>query len=81
MSTRVDSRERGAPRYVVNDEHTLGYIYETHPTMMGILHSSILRGGPYGLQGWIHIGQDRIRPATLTDFHAYRVSPRGHLKE
>lgn len=67
-------------RYVVMNEHTLGYIYPQQPDTLGILRASVLRGSPLlgdnGLTGTLLIsGADDIRPATLADFTVYRVIP------
>lgn len=64
-------------KYVVMDEHTLGYINPAQPRMMGILHASVLRGSPFGrLDGVVPIGDTKtLRPATVADFAVYRVVP------
>lgn len=70
------------PRYIVLNENALGYVYDEAPGTFCILHASVLRGSPFDrLQGTAAFmpGIDRNRPATLDDFLAYRVCPRGHL--
>jgi hypothetical protein len=74
-------------RYVVVDEHTLGYIQEGQ-TNIGILAASILRGAshtwkdgplPMPIEAELAAGLVTIRPATLEDFNAFRVCPKGHI--
>lgn len=62
-------------RYVVMDEHTLGYLDETSPWLMGVLAGSVLKGGYNPLNGPVSIvpGHTRLRQATEADFAAYRV--------
>lgn len=64
-------------RYVVLDEHTLGYIYGAAPRFMGVLAGSVLRGGHDWRNGPVSItpGDPRIRSATLADFEMFRVVP------
>lgn len=68
-------------RYVVKDNHTLGCIYERQPHLMQVLGASVIRGGHDWKNGLVAIlpGIDNIRPATLSDFDFFRVSPKGHL--
>lgn len=68
-------------RYVVFNEHSLGYIDPAYPTYLGILHASTLRGATH-FDGPVLISPlDEIRPATPEDFDAYRVSRVGHPVE
>lgn len=63
-------------KYVVLNEHTLGYLIPEMPNAMGILHASILRGSPHNdLDGWTLLvpSVDTIRAATPEDFRLYRV--------
>ncbi len=65
-------------RYVVMDEHTLGYLIPEMPDCIGVLHGSVLKGSPYGpLCGMAYIvaGNTKLRQATLADFEEYRVVP------
>lgn len=64
-------------RYVVLNEHTLGYIHSQQPNLMGVLHGSVIRGGHNWLNGPVTIipSVDQVRAATLEDFEAYRVVP------
>jgi hypothetical protein len=68
-------------KIVVLNEHTLGYITPDLPNYVQILHSSILKGSPYGLHpDSILIGSgDKIRLASSIDFNEYRVSERGFM--
>ncbi|SCW95345.1 hypothetical protein [Ancylobacter rudongensis] len=68
--------------YYVLNGHTLGYINPAQPNVFGILHASVLRGSTFGRLDWFTItapGVDRLEPATLADFDAFRVCPKGHL--
>ncbi len=58
-------------RLVVMDNHTLGYILPGSD-YVGVLHSSVLRGGGYS--GCIHQKGHLIRTATPQDFEDFRVS-------
>jgi hypothetical protein len=60
-------------RYVVKDEHTLGY--EINPTLMGVLAGSIIKGGHDWKNGPVPItpGHTKLRPAKEADFHTFRV--------
>lgn len=68
-------------RYVVVNENVLGVIREGYPDWVEILVSSGLKGGPDWKYGIVHIGSlTQVRPATLADFEAFRLSPKGHLR-
>jgi hypothetical protein len=61
-------------KYVVKDEHTLGYIYsptESKFAMMGVLSSKI--GGHHPNGGPVSISYSKIRDATKADFEIFRV--------
>lgn len=62
-------------KYVVMDEHTLGYLQAEMPGWMGVLHGSVLKGGFDWKNGQVPIvpGITRLRPATKEDFAEYRV--------
>ncbi|QYY27501.1 hypothetical protein [Diaphorobacter sp. MNS-0] len=62
-----------AIRYVVKDEHTLGYLQEGSP-YMGVLQGSVLKGGHDWKNGPVSTFGATIRPATKEDFEAYRVA-------
>lgn len=67
------------PEYVVCNENTLCYRLPGD-LMLGILAGKLLQGGRPWQQGTFAVGAgDVVRPATLEDFHAFRVCPRGHL--
>lgn len=61
-------------KYVVKDEHTLGYMEEGSESM-GVLHGSVLKGGHDWKNGSVSTFGSKIRPATKEDFKEYRVSP------
>ena len=69
-----------AVRYVVLNEHTLGYIADGSP-FMGVLAGKVAGGGYDPKNGPVAIAEERdsIRPATQADFVDFRVSPVGHL--
>lgn len=62
-----------APKYVVKDENTLGYLQAGSPSM-GVLRGSVLKGGHDWMNGPLSIEGASIRPATKEDFEAYRVA-------
>jgi hypothetical protein len=67
-------------RIIVLNEHTLGYIHPGDISEVQFLHSSILRGSPFGIHQTsapIRSG-DTIRLATSDDFNEYRVSEVGY---
>ncbi len=57
-------------KYVVKDEHTLGYL---RGDQMGVLAGSVMRGGHDWKNGEVHTSGAKIRAATLADFDTYRV--------
>ena len=66
-------------RYVVLDEHTLGYLHmpldeakESVGALMGVLHSSILKGGHHQRGAVSPFGRT-LRLATREDFADFRV--------
>ncbi|CDQ10684.1 hypothetical protein AFERRI_400465 [Acidithiobacillus ferrivorans] len=67
---------------VVINENTLGYM--TNRTRdwfstAGVLAGNIFKGGADWKNGPISVlPTDQVRPATLKDFEAFRVSPRGY---
>lgn len=70
-------------KYVVLNEHTLGYLIPEWKNAVGILRASVLRGSPHSDQdGWTMFvpGSDQVRAATEEDFQAYRVQlPRDYF--
>ncbi len=66
----------GTAKYVVLNENTLGYLNEVTPNTMGVLASSVIRGGHLWIDGPVTIVPtvDKLRPATLEDFDAYRIA-------
>ncbi len=68
------------PRYVVLNNHTLGYIYAEQPGLLGVLASKPQLGGHDPMNGPVSIGDsDQMRAATLNDFAFYRIQPEGHI--
>lgn len=61
-----------AVAYVVKDEHTLGYIFDVQPALMGVLSSK--KNGHHPNGGPVSIFGAEIRPATVEDFAAFRVA-------
>lgn len=59
--------------YVVKDEHTLGYILNAQPAVMGVLASNKRGHHPNG--GPVAVFCSAIRPATVEDFETFRVMP------
>ena len=68
-------------KYVVKDEHTLGYMIEQMPGFMAVLHGSVLKGGHDWKNGAVHTFGSVIRPATEEDFKEYRVHLPPDFKE
>ncbi len=67
--------------YVVINENILGYINSRQPSIIGVLHASILRGAtfPNGHGGLMRPMNDKgMRPATRQDFDDYRCSTVGY---
>lgn len=65
-------------QYVVLNEHTLGYIYSAQPGWMGVLAGNIWKDGYSHGAVPLLPGHDQIRPATVADFDAFRVSATGY---
>jgi len=75
-------REMNVCKYVVMNENTLGYILDAQPDVMGVLAGNPLTGGHDWKNGPVVItSSDRVRPATKTDFDAFRIDTNGHLIE
>lgn len=75
MPTKGIEMEAPKPgKYVVCDEHTLGYRIAGGDTL-GVLHSSILKGAPFELHpGVKFLSQfSKVRAATLQDWETFRV--------
>lgn len=62
-----------APKYVVMNENTLGYL-QTGSSSMGVLRGSVLKGGHDWMNGPVSVEGASVRPATKEDFEAYRVA-------
>lgn len=66
----------GEVSYVVQDEHTLGYVRDDMPKYVYILHASVLKGATNTTQhaAYNMISPDtKLRPATIKDFDEFRV--------
>ncbi|VVE17895.1 MULTISPECIES: hypothetical protein [Pandoraea] len=63
-------------KYVVMDEHTLGYLIDETPNVMGVLAGSVKRRGHNPMNGPATIvhGNTRLRPANEIDFEFFRVA-------
>lgn len=74
---------RDAAKYVVLNEHTLCYrIDGGHPSCLGILNGSVIRGGRSWLEGTVYtLPSDVIRHATSADFETFRVYLSEHYKK
>jgi hypothetical protein len=59
-------------RYVVKDGHTLGYIFDAQPELMGVLSSN--KDGHHHNGGPVSIFGSNITPATVEDFETFRVA-------
>lgn len=70
-------------RYVVMDEHTLGYLIPEMPGYIGVLAGSVLKGGADPMQGTALItpGHTRVRQAEMEDFTNFRVMPPPCFRE
>jgi hypothetical protein len=77
MDIELDSDMK--TKVVVLNNHTLGFISPDVPNDVQILHSSILKGSPFGIhQDSAPIrANDTIRLATSFDFNDFRVSEVG----
>lgn len=65
-------RRRSGVVYVVKDEHTLGYIFDAQPGLMGVLSSNKHGHHPNG--GPVSIFGANVRLATVEDFAVFRVA-------
>ncbi len=69
-------------KLIVIDEHTLGYILPIMPGYGCILHSSILRGSPFGYKSdAIILNNRKVRLATKQDFEDYNCSFEGYEQD
>lgn len=76
----VDTHKSGKTKLVVFNEHTLGYITPSMPKYICILHSSVLKGSPFGSKSdCIYINTtDKVRLANEQDFDDFRCSFVGY---
>lgn len=63
--------KQSAVAYVVKDEHTLGYIFDAQPGLMGVLSSN--KNGHHPNGGPVSTFGANIRPAMVEDFATFRV--------
>lgn len=72
-------------RYVVLEEHTLGYIDPAYQDYMGVLHGSVRKGGHDWRNGPVCLMgiTPQLRDATAADFDEYmvQVPPGGPGRE
>lgn len=69
-------------RFVVVEDHTLGYIDPRMPDVIQKLAQSVLRGATFGAEyDNIHKPWPPHRPATRSDFDIFRVSPEGYERD
>lgn len=71
-------KQQSAVTYVVKDEHTLGFIFDVQPALMGALSSK--KDGHHPNGGPVSIFGAKIRPATAEDFGVFRVVVPPDLK-
>lgn len=65
----------------MQNENILGVI-QPGSTLLQILAASILKGASVSPSvGLTYVDHDNIRPATLTDFNEFRVSPDGYIAD
>jgi hypothetical protein len=64
-----------SPKYVVKNEHTLGYMYDTHGKFLTVypLASKPWDGGHDPKNGGVACFPRDIRPATAADFAYFRL--------
>ncbi|PNE59582.1 hypothetical protein A8H39_00075 [Paraburkholderia fungorum] len=76
MNNNKHPKQSKNAKYVVMDEHTLGYVMDEAPNYIGVLAGSVKRGGRNPLDGpaIIAAGITRLRPATEVDFEFFRVA-------
>lgn len=69
------------PNYYIKDGHTLGFVYGEQPHLFNILAGKPQLGGHDWKDGFVACDPaiDHLVPATVDDFHKFRVCPRGHL--
>ena len=70
-------------KIVVVNENLFGYVYDTHPDVLNILSSSVIRGASFASSqgGQYQIGTSPCRPATIKDFNNFRVRIDGYLTD
>jgi hypothetical protein len=62
-------------RYIVINEHTLGYLQPPESKFAGILRGSIIKGGDtVQTNGVIVLSNHTVRDATRADFEEYHVT-------
>jgi len=66
--------------YVVMNENCVGYLFDIQGYLhVGILGSSIIKGGPNWKNGPVPVSEmDRIRAAKKADFEEFRVNSDGY---
>ena len=64
----------GATYYVMNG-HTLGYVFDEQPDVMGVLASKPQIGAPWSEEPKTVTSSVNLKVATLKDFDFFRVQP------
>lgn len=64
----------GATYYVMNG-HTLGYVFDEQPEMLGILASKPQLGADWSEEPKVLSGNEKLKVATIKDFEFFRVQP------
>lgn len=64
----------GATYYVING-HTLGYIFDEQPGVIGVLASKPQLGASFSEEPKTVTPSDKLKLATLRDFEFFRVQP------
>lgn len=62
----------GATYYVMNG-HTLGYIFDDQPDILGVLASKPQLGASFSEEPKAVMPSDKLKLATLSDFEFFRV--------
>lgn len=66
------------PRFYVLGEHTLGYVYEEQPDLLGVLAGKPQLGGHDWKNGPVAFDPAKLRVATVDDFEFFRVCHKGY---
>ena len=61
--------------YYVMNGHTLGYIFDEQPNVLGVLASKPQLGASFSEEPKVVTENDKLKIATLKDFEFFRVQP------